>query len=187
MSDNENLYDNLDNLGDDFEDDGSDVDDKSEGDDHVVGKDEEEKLNEKTKNSNTGDSDDESDDDGSNKGSDNEEDDLISTIAEAGQIEEMNRNNPLFGLKELKGDQRITVPFLQKFEKAKLLSTRARQIANGAKTKIPIPLLKKRDSLSIAKQELEMKVIPNKIVRKNLQLKTYEIWTITDFKYIERD
>lgn len=167
MSDNEDYYN--DNGPDDFEDDEeNDESEHSEGDDLVVNENDEKKEG----------SDDEDDENSK------DEDELLSDVTTAEEME-INKKMGLKGLRESK--EKLTVPILRKFEKAKLLSVRARQIDNGAKTQIPIRQLRKTDSLSIAKQELEMKIIPNRVVRKNNQLGTYEIWKITDFKFIDRD
>ncbi len=90
-------------------------------------------------------------------------------------------------MRELKGDERQTSKFLGKYEKARLVAVRAKQIANLATPRIPLSRLRSRDSIKIARQELEEGVIPNKILRIGTVPGTYEIWELKDFLFIDRD
>ena len=70
-------------------------------------------------------------------------------------------------------EDRITIPILSKYEKVRLLSTRAKIISEGGK-----PLIKNYYNLSeikIAEEELKNKIIPYKIKRV-LPNGKYEIW-----------
>ena len=76
------------------------------------------------------------------------------------------------------GDDRITKPYITKYERVKLLGIRTQQIASGAK-----PMLKNTKDLSpieIAKLELENKVIPL-IIHRPLSNNKIEVWKISDF------
>jgi len=70
-------------------------------------------------------------------------------------------------------EDRVTIPILSKYEKVRLIATRAKIISEGGK-----PLIKNYNNLSeieIAELELENKVIPYKIKRV-LPSGKYEIW-----------
>lgn len=84
------------------------------------------------------------------------------------------------------GNDRISKPFLGKLAKARLIAARSRQIQIGAPLVIPVERLKSRNSQDIAKQELQERVIPIKIIRRFAD-GTYEVWNIKDFKWIARD
>lgn len=76
------------------------------------------------------------------------------------------------------GDNRITKPFMTKYERVKLLGVRTQQIASGAK-----PMLKNTKDLSpieIAKLELENKVIPL-IIHRPMSNNKIEVWKVSDF------
>jgi len=88
---------------------------------------------------------------------------------------------------EIKGDkcipdnERITVPRLTKYEKVRILGTRAKQISDGSK--IFIKSNKVKNAMDIAELELEYKVIPLKIKRP-LPNGRYEIWAIKELEII---
>lgn len=85
-----------------------------------------------------------------------------------------------------KREERLSKPVLGQLAKTRLISARAAQLQSGALSKIPMEQLKSRELQKIARQELEEKVIPIKIVR-TFPDGSYEVWEITDFKYIARD
>ena len=74
-------------------------------------------------------------------------------------------------------DERITIPKLTKYEKVRLLGTRAKQISDGSKVFIKSKNVK--NAMDIAELELENKVIPLKIKRP-LPNGKYEIWSVKD-------
>ena len=74
-------------------------------------------------------------------------------------------------------EERITIPKLTKYEKVRLLGTRAKQISDGSKVFIKSKNVK--NAMDIAELELENKVIPLKIKRP-LPNGKYEIWSIKD-------
>ena len=75
----------------------------------------------------------------------------------------------------------ITSPFLNKFEKTKIISERAQQLANGS-----IPLLKNAESYSsvfeIALEELKQKKIPSIIKRPVAN--SFEYWKLEDLRIL---
>ena len=74
-------------------------------------------------------------------------------------------------------DQRITSRFMTKYERARILGTRALQISMNAPVMVDIGGL--TDPLKIAEKELEKKKIPL-IVRRYLPDGFYEDWPIND-------
>ena len=74
-------------------------------------------------------------------------------------------------------NERITIPKLTKYEKVRLLGTRAKQISDGSKVFIKSKNVK--NALDLAELELENKVIPLKIKRPVPNGK-YEIWSIKE-------
>jgi len=78
-------------------------------------------------------------------------------------------------------NERITNPKLTKYEKVRLLGTRAKQISDGSK--IFIKSKKVRNAMDIAELELEYKVIPLKIKRP-LPNGKYEIWSIKELEIV---
>ena len=74
-------------------------------------------------------------------------------------------------------DQRITSRFMTKYERARILGTRALQISMNAPVMVDLEGL--TDPLKIAEKELEQRKIPL-IVRRYLPDGTYEDWPIND-------
>jgi DNA-directed RNA polymerase I, II, and III subunit RPABC2 len=77
----------------------------------------------------------------------------------------------------VENDQRITLPKLTKYEKVRLIGTRAKQISLGAK--VMIKNTKGLNPIEIAKLELEEKMIPMKIKR-ILPDNKVEIWKLSE-------
>ena len=77
----------------------------------------------------------------------------------------------------VENDQRITLPKLTKYEKVRLIGTRAKQISLGAK--VMIKNTKGLNPIEIAKLELEEKIIPMKIKR-ILPDNKVEIWKLSE-------
>ena len=75
-----------------------------------------------------------------------------------------------------------TIPFLTKYEKARILGQRAKQIECGAKplVKVPENII---DGYLIAELELEQKVIPF-IIRRPIPSGGSEYWNLKDLEYI---
>ena len=76
---------------------------------------------------------------------------------------------------------RVTSPFITKFEKTRVLGTRATQIEGGAKTLLSKDKVRNiRFATDIAEIEYEEKLIPF-IIRRYLPDGQYEDWKLTDF------
>ncbi len=104
---------------------------------------------------------------------------------------------------ELRGAQRTTPPFLYKLEKARWLAFRAKRLQEGVAPVISIPSITKRnlcrdasriqkclherDYIEIAKEEMRQRVIPYRLKRHGRVAGTYELWSIQDFMYVDRD
>jgi len=73
--------------------------------------------------------------------------------------------------------KRRTSPYMTKYEKARVLGTRALQISMNAP--IMVELDGETDALEIAEKELHQKCIPF-IVRRYLPDGTYEDWPVSD-------
>ena len=81
----------------------------------------------------------------------------------------------------VKPEERVTKPFLTKFERVRLLGDRAKQLSLGAK-----PMLKNTELLNpkeIARLELEKKVIPL-IIERTLPNGKKERWNITELSIV---
>lgn len=98
-----------------------------------------------------------------------------STLQSSGGDTKVNNNTTLSGA--VPRNQRITSRFMTKYERARILGTRALQISMNAPVMVDIEGL--TDPLRIAEKELEHKKIPL-IVRRYLPDRTYEDWPITD-------
>merc|ERR1712129_22894 len=75
--------------------------------------------------------------------------------------------------------KRITTPYLTKYEKARILGTRALQISMGAP--IMIETIGETDPLEIAMKELRERKIPM-IIRRFLPDGTFEDWKVSELK-----
>eukprot|EP01084_Bolivina_argentea_P311667 539507_1 len=76
-------------------------------------------------------------------------------------------------------DQRITTPYLTKYEKARILGTRALQISMGAP--VMVEMVGETDPLEIAQKELRERKIPM-IIRRFLPDGTFEDWKVSELK-----
>lgn len=76
-------------------------------------------------------------------------------------------------------EDRITMPYLTKYERVRVLGTRAKQISLGAKILVKNIDLTTKNPLEIAKIELEHGVIPFKI-RRPLPNGKIEEWKISE-------
>lgn len=76
-------------------------------------------------------------------------------------------------------DNRVTMPILTKYEKARIIGSRAAQIASNSVIYISLEWdqLKEMTSIQIAEMELARKAIPFSI-RRFMPDRTYEEWTI---------
>lgn len=76
-------------------------------------------------------------------------------------------------------DERMSKPFLNKYEKTRILSTRSKQLSLGAKPLIKIVSENKLTTLDIAKEELKQKMIPY-ILRRKMPNGKYELWKMEE-------
>ena len=80
-----------------------------------------------------------------------------------------------------KNKDRITSSFLTKYERARVLGTRALQLSKNAPPMV-VPQAGETDPYMIAERELAERVIPF-IVRRYLPDRTYEDWKISELTY----
>jgi DNA-directed RNA polymerase subunit K/omega len=176
-------------VNEDFEEVSGESDgDESEADEYVVRKKDEEKDDEDDEEKDEDEKDDSEkkkrDDDSDSEKDESNEEELIPINND---LQQLTGKRSLANFRELKGAERRTIPVLRKFEKVLLITTRVKQLNRGAKSKIAISRMRSRDSIYIAQQEMDERVIPNKILRIQPQSKTYEILGIEYFTYIDRD
>ena len=129
--------------------------------------------------------------------SDNEVDDIINTYVEKDvfqlyhpQIKQIN-NQELQALIKIKRDENgmindenhTTLPILTRYEKAKIIGIRSKQINSGSELFIDIPdnII---DGITIAIMELKQKKIPF-IIRRPLPNGKNEYWDINDLDIME--
>ena len=76
-----------------------------------------------------------------------------------------------------------TIPFLTKYEKARIIGVRAKQLNNGAQAFVNLPntII---DGILIAEKELEEKKIPF-IIRRPLPNGGSEYWRVSDLEILE--
>ncbi|KAI8365639.1 RNA polymerase, subunit omega/K/RPB6 [Choanephora cucurbitarum] len=89
----------------------------------------------------------------------------------------MTGNNAADGSNPSERTERITTPYLTKYERARILGTRALQISLNAPVMVDID--GESDALAIANKELREKKIPL-IVRRFMPDGTYEDWKVKD-------
>lgn len=75
------------------------------------------------------------------------------------------------------GEDRITTRYMTKYEKARVLGTRALQISMNAP--VMVDITGETDPLKIARKELNERKIPM-IIRRYLPNGTYEDWSIDE-------
>lgn len=141
-----------------------------------------------------------SDDEYSNVSSDNDEDDIVETYefpddisdSELPQedfdddVAEVDFNNSRFQIvssgetyASYEKRERVTQPYLTRFEEAKIIGTRAAQLEGGMEPLCSVPV-KMTHSRDIAQHEFEQGAIPF-IVRRYLASGAFEDWKLSDF------
>jgi DNA-directed RNA polymerase I, II, and III subunit RPABC2 len=85
--------------------------------------------------------------------------------------------------KLLKGEKPVSYPFLNQFEKTKVLSFRASQLAQGSRPYIEVPD-NVTDVYTIAKMELIQKKLPF-ILKRPLPDGDYEYWRLSELMVFE--
>jgi DNA-directed RNA polymerase I, II, and III subunit RPABC2 len=120
--------------------------------------------------------DDESEDDES-VGADGDEDDLMDAGAGGEAVESGDRvgDDP----QQRPPEKRVTTPYLTKYERARILGTRATQISHNAP--VLVDLEGEYDPLTIAEKELRQRAIPM-IIRRYLPDNTYEEWQLSELE-----
>merc|ERR1719445_2646133 len=93
--------------------------------------------------------------------------------------EQQNENQEEMDEEAKKKEARITTPYMTKYEKARILGTRALQISMGAP--VMVELVGETDPLEIAQKELKERKIPM-IIRRFLPDGTYEDWKVSELK-----
>lgn len=111
------------------------------------------------------------------------DDELDDDIDESNCILGDQKKNDLIDYRELynnyKLENKVTKPYICKFERIKIISIRAQQLANGAIPTIAIPPhITQVDK--IAELEYKAKRIPF-MIRRYRADNTYEDWRLTDF------
>ncbi|VDM96115.1 unnamed protein product [Thelazia callipaeda] len=106
-------------------------------------------------------------------GDDDQMDDLELEPAD----DDVERMQVLEGEGKTPSADRVTTPFMTKYERARILGTRALQIAMGAP--VMVELEGETDPLEIARKELKHQKIPL-IVRRYLPDGSFEDWSIDE-------
>ena len=84
--------------------------------------------------------------------------------------------------KRIPDDERISLPYLTKYEKVNLIGTRAKQISDGSDIYVISKNVK--TAVDISKLELEYKRQPFKIKR-TMPDGRYEIWSLNELEILE--
>lgn len=98
---------------------------------------------------------------------------VVTSGLDDGLLEVGKRSKP----RAIPKDQRITTPFMTKYERARILGTRALQISMNAPVLVDIE--GETDPLQIAMKELSTKKIPL-VVRRYLPDGSYEDWSVDE-------
>jgi len=80
-------------------------------------------------------------------------------------------------------NERISKPYLNKYEKTRVLATRSKQLSLGAKPLIKVESSKKLSPYEIAVEELKNKMTPY-IIRRKMPSGKYEYWKISELEDI---
>lgn len=113
------------------------------------------------------------------------EDDLLDDMDDLGEeAEEDNENEENIEIlpqteeeHAIPSEQRTTTPYMTKYERARVLGTRALQISMGAP--VMVELEGETDPLKIAMKELKAKKVPI-IIRRFLPNSSYEDWAVDE-------
>ena len=104
---------------------------------------------------------------------DDDDDDIFSISNPAKEMEENF---------QIPDNERISKPILTKYEKVRILGTRAKQISDGSKVFVKYECA--RSAMELAELELKYKMIPLKIKRPMPNGK-YEIWKISELTILD--
>jgi DNA-directed RNA polymerase I, II, and III subunit RPABC2 len=103
--------------------------------------------------------------------------DIIDCFYDFEQNEVNNIQN--IQINDVPKEDRITMPYLTKYERVRVLGTRAKQISLGAKILVKNVDLTTKSPIEIAKIELELGIVPFKI-RRPLPNGKVEEWKISE-------
>jgi DNA-directed RNA polymerase I, II, and III subunit RPABC2 len=114
---------------------------------------------------------------------DNVEDEDENIYQEQENIEEQQFNIISYNdiVKNINTKEKKTIPYLSKFEKARIIGARLQQLAYGAEPKINTENL--QDINDIVLEELKQRKIPF-IIRRTMPNGTYEDWKMEEFEYV---
>lgn len=104
---------------------------------------------------------------------DDESQDELEDLEEKYDTEVVDYSKTLIDLKK----DRITIPYLTKYERTQLISARAQQLSMGAIPTVEVKDMK--DTVCIAEKELMERKIPL-IIRRKLPNNVYEDWKIEE-------
>ena len=135
----------------------------------------------------------ESDSDNDESSNEDSDDESIEEISEIDNTEiENDEENIIFNQidpekelslnKRIPDDERISLPYLTKYEKVNLIGTRAKQISDGSDIYVISKNVK--TAVDISKLELEYKRQPFKIKR-TMPDGRYEIWSLNELEILE--
>ena len=135
----------------------------------------------------------ESDSDDDQSSNEDSDDESIEEISEIDNTEiENDEENIIFNQidpekelslnKRIPDDERISLPYLTKYEKVNLIGTRAKQISDGSDIYVISKNVK--TAVDISKLELEYKRQPFKIKR-TMPDGRYEIWSLNELEILE--
>lgn len=96
------------------------------------------------------------------------------------------RKNTYVQIKQVQEHERITKPFLSKYEKTRIIATRAHQIARGSMPFINFERDGNVDPVQLAEEELRQRKTPL-IVRRKLPSGFYEDWRVEELVDIYLD
>lgn len=77
--------------------------------------------------------------------------------------------------------EKVTLPYLTKYEKARILGERAQQLSLGSSPNISLPSEEGNDPLEIARLELTFKKMPM-MIKRYLPDGSFEIWDVNKLK-----
>ena len=84
-------------------------------------------------------------------------------------------------VKNINTKEKKTIPYLSKFEKARIIGARLQQLAYGAQPKINAENLHNINDIVL--EELKQRKIPF-IIRRSMPNGTYEDWKMEEFEYV---
>jgi DNA-directed RNA polymerases I, II, and III subunit RPABC2 len=84
-------------------------------------------------------------------------------------------------IKNINNKEKKTIPYLSKFEKARIIGTRLQQLAYGAETKINTENINNINEIVL--EELKQRKIPF-IIRRVMPNGEYEDWKMEEFEYV---